>query len=322
MLRSMLRGASCLSCGLICLSVHMTYGQSYPSKPIRVLTSEPGSGPDFIARLVAQGITAGLGQQVVVDNRVGGAVLLEAAARMPADGYTLVVTGNPLWLLPLMQSVSYDAARDFAPITYTSSSPNIVVVYPTTPITSIKDLVASAKASPGKLNYSSGPSGSSNHLAAELFKSMTAVNMVRIPYKGSGQALLAVIGGETQVMFSPTAGAIPQIKSGKVRALAVTSAQPSSLAPGLPTVAASGVPGYEVVSLDAIFAPANTPPEIIARLNQEIVRYITRQDTRQKLFDSGLETVGSSVEELAAKMKTETATWSKVIKDAGIVRTD
>ena len=291
--------------------------QGYPDKPIRMLTSEAGGGSDFVARLVAQGMGAPLGQRVVVDNR--GMVSAEIAARAQADGYTLLLYGSPLWLSPFLRAqLPYDPVRDYAPVSVVVSTPNVVAVHPGVPVQSIAELLALAKARPGALNYSSASTGSTQHLAAELFKRMSGTDIVRIPYKGSGPALNAVIAGETQLMF-PSAGSVMQhVKAGRLRALAVTAAQPSALVPGLPTVAASGLPGYESVSPFGVFAPAKTPAAIVARLNRAIVQGLNDPDIKSRFLGAGVETVGSTPDELAAMLKSEMAKWGRLIKEAGI----
>jgi tripartite-type tricarboxylate transporter receptor subunit TctC len=294
--------------------------QDYPTKPIRIVAAAPGGGADIAARVIAQGITGGLGQQVIVDNR-GGSVAIPAqlAAQAPPDGYTLLFYGNPLWLFPLMQDKpSYDPVAEFAPITVAVSYPNLLVVHPSLPVKSVKELIALAKAKPGTLNYGSGVAGGSPQLSAELFKSMAGVNIVHVPYKGAGPSVTALLGGETQLMFASTTAVGAQIKSGRLKALAVTSAQPSALTPGLPTVAASGVPGYESTALFGMLAPARTPAGIINRLNQEIVRVLNRSEVKERFFNSGAEVVGNSPEQFAAAIKSDIAKMGKVIREANI----
>lgn len=226
-------------------------GQSYPNKPLRLVTAAPGGGSDFASRLIAQGLTPSLGQQVIVDNRGGanGAIAAQTVADALPDGYTLLLYASTVWIVPFLQRVSYDPVRDFAPITLALSSPIILVVHPSVAAHSVKELIDLAKAKPGALNYASSSSGSPNHLAAELFKAMANINIAHIPYKGGGPALRALIGGEVQLMFATAGGAVPHISSGRLRALAVTSAQPSVLFPALPTVAASGLPDYEAATV-------------------------------------------------------------------------
>ena len=308
-----------LSIALISLTgVHSACAQNFPNKPIRIITSEIGGGADFVARIVAQGLSEAMGQQFVIDNRGGVATIAaQLVAKAPADGYTLLFYGSSMWILPFLQSTPYDPVKDFAPITWVVSLPNIVVVHPSLPVKSIKELIALAKARPGELNYGSGTTGTPTHLAAELFKSMANVNIARIAYKGAGPALTAVLGGEVHLQFATPSISAPHIKSGRLRALAVTSAKPSALVPGLPTVAAT-VPGYESISINAMFAPAGTPAAIVNRLNQETVRFLKRPDTAERLLNAGVEVVANTPEEFAVAMKADMASIGKVIKDAGI----
>jgi tripartite-type tricarboxylate transporter receptor subunit TctC len=304
--------------GVMILGTGAASGQNYPNKPIRILTSEPGGSLDFAARLIAPGLGSRLGQQVIVDNR-NSIIAVETAARAAPDGYTLLFSGSTLWLAPLMrESVLWDPVRDFAPITLAVSSPNVVVVHPSLPVKSVKELIALAKARPGELNYSTAAPGTSSHLAAELFKATAGVNMAGIPYRGAGPALNALIGGQVQLMFPNAATAVPHINSGRIMAVAVTSAQPSRLVPGVPTAAASGLPGYEAASVNAMFAPAKTGKGIVNRLNQEIVQVLGLPEVKERFFKSGVETVGTSAEELAASIRAEVASMGKVIKNAGI----
>ena len=298
-----------LSCGTV-------QGQNYPNKPVRILTAEAGGGGDVFARLLAQGMSAGLAQQFIVDNRPG-TLSIEMAARSAPDGYTLLFHASAIWLMPFMRnSVAWDPIRDFAPISIPDSAFNIVVAHPSLTVKTVRDLIALAKARPGELNYGAS-SGGATHLAAEMFKQMAGVNIVRIPYRGNGPALNDLIGGQIHLMFPVAAAVLPHIKTHRVRALAITSARGSDLVPDLPTVAAT-VPGYESVSIHAMMAPAGTPAAIINRLNQEIIRVINLPDVREKFLKATTEVVGSTPEQLAAVIKLEMARMGKVIKDAGI----
>ena len=311
--------ARTLVTGVMLLAVSTAPGQSFPNRTLRIVTSEPGSSSDFIARLIAQGITGGLGRAVIVENRGGGMLAGDVVLRAPPDGHTLLLNGSSLWLAPFMrESVAYDPVRDYMPITLAASAPNVLVVHPLLPVDSVKALVALAKSRPGELNYGSGSTGAPSHLSAELFKALASVNIVRIPYKGSGPTINALLAGQVQLMFiSPTAVA-PHMRSKKLRALAVSTQQPSALAPGLPTIAAGGLPGYESASTFGILAPANTPPAIITRLNQEMTQALIKADAKERLFLAGLETVAGTPEEFAAAMKSDMAKWGKLIRDAGI----
>jgi len=295
--------------------------QGYPVKTVRIITAEPGGGNDFAARVLAQGLTRSLGQQFIIENRggAGGAIAAETAAKAQPDGYSLLLYAGNVWTIPLLRSnAQYDFARDFAPVTWVAKSPNTVVVHPSLPVKSIKDLIAFAKARPGQLNYASGGSGSATHLSMELFKSMAGLNIVRVPYKGNGPAVNDLIAGQVQVMFSTAATVAPHLTSGRLRALAVTSAEPSQLAPGLPTVASSGLPGYESISIYGLFAPSKTPAAIVRQLSQESAQYLKTVEVKERFFKAGVETVGSTPEEFAAAIKADVAKMAKVIRDAGI----
>ena len=304
---------------LVLMKAGAVSGQTYPNKPIRIVTGSVGSGLDVMSRLVAPGLASALGQPVIVENRSSAIIPAQAVSRSTPDGYTLLAHGVSFWILPLLQdSVPYDPVRDFAPITLAVSAPAILVAHPSLPAASVKELIALAKARPGELNYASALTGSINHLAAELFKAMAGVNIVRIPYKGTGPAINALIAGEAQLSFANAAAALPHVKSGRLKALAVTSAAPSALLPGMPTVAASGLPGYEAENMNGLFAPAKTPAAIVGRLNRECVRILNGPDVKEKFLNSGVEVIGSSPEKFAARIKSEIARMGKVIKDAGI----
>ncbi|HEU0290384.1 MAG TPA: tripartite tricarboxylate transporter substrate binding protein [Burkholderiales bacterium] len=309
-----------LALGMV-IGAGAAYGQNYPRKPIRLVTAEPGGGNDFSARLIVQGLGGSLGQPMIVDNRggAGGVIAADIVAKAQPDGYTLLLYANNIWIIPLLTSnAPFDVIRDFAPITWAAKSPNIMVVHPAVPVKSVEELIARAKARPGELNYGSGGNGSSTHLAAELFKSMAGVNIVRVPFKGNSPALNAMFAGEVHLMIVTAGTVAPHLKSGRLRALAVTSAQPSPLAPGLPTMAASGLPGYESIQIYGVFAPRKTDNAIVKRLNEEIVRVLERAEVKEKFLASGVEPVGSTPQLLASTIKSEIARMGKVIKDAGI----
>lgn len=291
--------------------------QNYPAKPVRVISSGVGGGADISARLLMPGLSAALGQQFIVDNRASGIIPGEIAARAPADGYNLLFYNNTMWVGPLFQQASYDALRDFVAITLVSRSPNILVVHPALPVKTVRQLIDLARARPGQLNYATGSSGASNHVAAELFKSMANVNMVRIPYKSGSQESADLMSGQVQIMFG-SASMTPYVRAGRLRALAVTSKDPSPLFPELPTVASAGLPGYESGSMYSMFAPAGTPPAIIGRLQQESAKVLQAAETKERYVRAGMEAVGSPSEELAALVRTDVARLSKLIKDAGI----
>ena len=291
--------------------------QDYPVRPVRIVASGVGSGGDIAARLIAQGIAGPLGQQVIVDNR-GGIIAGLTVVKAPPDGYMLLLQSGTLWVGPLLQSTPFDVVKDFAPISLITSEPNVLVVHPSLPAKSVKELIALAKAKPGELNYGSGATGSSNHLAGELFKAMAGVNIARISYKGIGLAIIDLLGGQVHMSFGTVGAVAPHIQSGRLRGMAVTSEKPSALLPELPTAAATGLPGYESGSPYGLFAPAKTPEAIIARLNQEIVRFINQPDARKRFLAGGSDPVGSSPELLAATIRFEITKWGRLIKDAGI----
>ncbi len=293
--------------------------QNFPAKAIRIVAPEAGGGADFVVRLVAQGMTGGLGQQVIVDNRGGSAAIpADLVAKASATGYTLLFHGGTVWMLPLLQSsVPYDMARDFAPLTLVANSPSFIAVHPSLAATSVKELIVVAKARPGQLNYGSAISGSTPHLAVELFKAMAGVDIVRVSYKGAAPALNAVIAGEAQVIITVAASVAPHVKSGRLRGLAITSAEPSPMFPGVPTVAAT-LPGYEAGTMHVMFAPAGTPAPIVNRLQREVARVVNGAELKEKLYTAGIEGVGSTPEQLAATMKADVARMGKVIRDAGI----
>jgi tripartite-type tricarboxylate transporter receptor subunit TctC len=311
---SVLRAAAALLAVAACVAT--AQAQPFPTKPVRFVTSEPGGGNDIVARILADGLTTSLGQRVIVDNR--GIVAAEIAKNATPDGYTLLIYGANIWLMPFLRdNVPWDALRDFAPVTIAVQLPNILVVHPTLPVKSVRELIDYARARPGKLDYAAGTIGVSPHLSAELFKAMTHVDIVRVPYKGGGPALNGLIAGETQLMFPNAGSAIPHMKSGRVRALAVSSAQPSALTPGLPTIA-SAVPGYEFVAVICLYAPAKTPAAIIELLNREAVRVLRQPEVRERLFNAGNEVVANTPREFAAYMKADMQKMGKVIRDAGI----
>ena len=290
--------------------------QPYPAKPVRIVTSGVGGAGDVISRLLAQGIGPGLGQQVIVDNRASGSIPVDVAVKAPADGYTLLVYGSTVWLGPYLRENAPDPLRAFAPVTLASTAPNILVVHPALPVKSVKELIALTRARPGALNYGATGAGSSPHLAALLFKSMARVDIVRVAYKGAGAVLTDLIAGQVQMTFATASSVSPHLRSGRLRALGISSARPSPLLPELAPIAAT-LPGYESVSISGVFAPAGVPPAILQRLNQEIVRYLHTPDARQKFLAVGVETVGSTPDEFAAAMKIEMNRMGRLIRESG-----
>jgi tripartite-type tricarboxylate transporter receptor subunit TctC len=298
------------------LTVAPAQAQNYPVKPIRIVTSPAGGGNDFPARLIARALSGPLGQQIVVDNRAT-ILIADIVAKSPPDGYTLLVTGSAHWIGPLLDKVTYDAVRDFAPITLIDRAPSVLVVHPSMPVKSVKQFIALAKAKPGEMNFSVGGPGTSNHLGAILFNHMAGVNIVQIPYKGTGPALLAVMTGEVHAMFGSAGSVAPHMTAGRLRALAVGSAQPSRLAPGVPTVAQAGLPGYLSEALHALFAPAGTPPTVVALLNREVGNYLRSPEAQDIFLKAGIEPSPGTPEEFAAIMKSEVERISAVLRAAG-----
>lgn len=294
---------------------------NYPNRPLRMLAPEPGGGNEIAGRTIAQAISEGLGQNVVIENRGGasGVIAGEIVARAAPDGYTVLYYGSTIWLLPFLRNkVPFDPQRDFAPVSLVTRAPFFLFVHPSVTALNVKELIAYAKTHPGKLNYGSAGSGAATHLSAELFKSTAGVNIVRVPYKGSGLAASALVSGEVQMMFVSGVVGLVHVKAGRLRAMAVASAQPSPLAPEVPTMAASGLPGYEAASMSGMFAPAKTPPAIVNLLNTKIVQALNREDVKQRFLQAGTDAVGSTPAEFAAAISADMVKWSKVIRDAGI----
>lgn len=294
----------------------------YPKRPVRfIVPYVPGGAADIVGRMLAQKLTDTWGIPMVVDNRpgAGGNLGTSLVASASPDGYTLLM-GNvgPLAINPTLdKQLPYDPLKDFAPVTFLVAYPNVLVTNPSGP-SSVKELVALAKSQPGKLTFASAGTGSSTHLAAELLKSMAQVNMVHVPYKGGGQAVLDVMSGQVNIYFSSVLGALPHMKTGKLRALAVTSARRSSAAKNVPTMAESGFPGYEAINWVGVLAPARTPVPIIARLNSDIVGIFRQADTEQRLIALGGEPAAGSPDAFAKYMKSEISKWAKVIKESGV----
>ena len=305
--------------GALLLAAGLASAQNYPNKPVHVITSDAGGGSDIVSRAIGQALTPALGQQVVVENKGGGVLAGIAVKGAAPDGYTLLFYGATLWLLPLMRNgVPYDALRDFVPITMAVTTPAVLTVHPSLPVKSVKDLISLAKSHPGQLNYGSPAVGTSTHLAAELLKSMAHINLVRIGYRGGGAMLNDLIAGQIQVAFVVSTSVSQHVKSGRLHALAMSSLKRSPLFPDLPTIAATGLPGYESVSQTGYFAPAKTPDAIIARLNQEIVKVLHREDMKSRFLELGADVVGDAPQEFSATIKADMVKWGKVIKEAGI----
>lgn len=298
------------------------HAQTYPSQSIRfVVPFAAGGGADTTARILAQKLTEALGQSVVVDNRPGASAIIgtDIVAKSSPDGYTILLASSILTVNPGMgRKLPYDTARDFTPVSLLIKSPHLLAVHPSLPAKSVKELVALAKARPGQLTFASGSNGGASHLSGELFSSAAHIKMTNVPYRGSGQAVLAILTGEVSLGFNDVMTNLPQMKAGRLRGLAVTSLKRVSATPDLPTIAESGYPGFESGVWFGVLAPARTPQEIIARLNSELVKIIRRPEILQRFTAEGAEAVGNSPEQFGDYIKTETARWTKIIKGANI----
>jgi tripartite-type tricarboxylate transporter receptor subunit TctC len=298
------------------------FAQAYPTKPIRfVVPYPPGGGTDIIARIVQEKLIQGLGQPIVIENRggAGGAVGTEVVAKSAPDGYTILFTLSSHTINPLLYKLPFDVEADFAPISLVASLPQIIAAYPPLPVKNMQELIALAKANPGKLNFASVGNGSPSHIAGELLKLKAGIDLVHIPYKGGGPAVADAVAGQVQLLIVSIPAAMSQVKSGRLRPLAVTTLKRAPGAPEIPTVAESaGIPDYEVDSWFAMFAPAKTPPAIVARLQQEIARVVQLPEIKEKLLQQGADAVGGSSAELGRVVKSELRKWEAVIREAGI----
>ena len=317
------RAALSLAATLAILAPHAAAAaDAYPAKPVRfVVAFPPGGGTDIIARSIAQKLTERIAQQVVVDNRpgAGGNIGTDIVAKSAPDGYTMLMgSAGPLAInASLFGKMPFDPIKDLAPVTLAASTPNVLVVHPSLRAATVKELIALAKARPGEINFASSGHGTPAHLAGELFNSMAGVKMVHVPYKGAAPALADLLGGQVQLMFSTMPPALPHVKDGKLRALAVTSAKRSPAAPDLPTLDEIALPGFEANTWHGVVVPAGTPATIVARLNREIVAILHLPEVVERLSGQGAEPVGSTPEEFAAYIRSETLKWAKVVRDSG-----
>jgi len=308
---------------VLALSAAAAHAEAYPARPIRMIVAyPPGGGTDIVGRMVAQKLGEALGQSVVVENRGGasGNIGTELAARAAPDGYTILmgnVAPNAI-NVSLFRQLPFDPVADFVPVSLVASTPNILVVHPSTPARTVREVTALAKAKPGTLNFASAGVGSSSHLAGELFRILAGADIVHVPYKGAGPAMVDVLSGQVQLYFATMPAAMPHVKSGKLAPVAVTSAKRSHALPELPTIAESGVPGYEASTWYGLLAPAHTPGAVITRLHEGVVKILANPALHEKLAEQGFEPVGSSPEEFGAHINSEITKWSKVIHDAGI----
>ncbi len=306
------------SIALVLSGVTCTHAQNYPAKPIRVIDAyPPGGGTDIVARTIAPKFLEGQGQSWVVDSRAGaqGIIGAEIAAKSPPDGYTLLMYTTNFTIHPsIYKSLPYDFLQAFTPVTQTSSVPMILIVHPSVPARSIKELLTEARSKPGRINYASSGFGGITHMAGELLDNLANVKMTHIPYKGGAPSVAATLGGEVDLTFAATPVGIPHIRSGRVRALAVSSATRSAVIPALPTLAEAGVPDYDVTNEYGVVAPAGTPRAIVLKLQQEIARILNLPDVKERLMGIGAEPVGSTPEQFGEHLKSEVAKWEKVIR--------
>ena len=311
------------TCAIVCAAVlplHVT-AQTYPTKPIRMVVGFPAGGPtDIVSRTIAPRMSEGLGQSILVDNRggAGGVIATEQVAKSPADGYTLLMgtIGGIAVAMSLMPNRGYDTLRDLVPVTQAVTVTNLLVVHPSVPAKNVKELLAMARAKPGRLNYASSGNGTVTHLAGELFKLMGKVDITHVPFKGGAPALTALISGEVDLSYENSLVVTPHVKAGKVKALAVTGAKRSQLMPELPTISESGLPGYNASGWYGLFVPAATPKPIIARLHQEAVKALRMPDVVRTLSSQGAEPIGNTPEEFGAFVKAEIEKWSNLVKVA------
>jgi tripartite-type tricarboxylate transporter receptor subunit TctC len=305
---------------MLCAS--LAFAQAYPSKPIRIVVPYPPGGfNDTLGRTLAGKFTEAWGQPAVVENKPGGNTLIgsDAVAKAAPDGYTLLVVAFPFSVVPsLIKAMPYDTVRDFQPVILAATSPNLLVVHPSLPVKTVGELVALAKAKPGTLSYASTGNGSSNHISMELFKSLAGLDIVHVPYKGSGPAVTDLLGGQVQLMFDNTPNVLPQVKAGKLRALATSGIKRSSLTPDIPTVAEAGVAGYELMVWFGLVAPAGTPKEVVNKLNAEVTRILAMPDVRERFLAQGVEPVGGTPEQFGEHIKAQMEKWGKVVRDAGV----
>ncbi len=295
---------------------------TYPTKPLRIVVPFPAGGTtDILARAVAQKLSETLGQPAVVDNRpgAGGNIGAELVAKAPPDGHTLLMgtVGTHAINASLYAKMPYDHVRDFAPIILVAGVPNVLVVHPSVPVNNVQELIAYAKANPGKLNFASSGSGTSIHLSGELFKTMAGVQMAHVPYKGSAPAVTDLLGGQVQLMFDNLPSALPHIKAGKLKALAVTSATRAATLPDVPTIAESGLAGFDATSWFGLLAPAGTPQPIIARLNSEVAKWLASAEAKEKMAALGANPTGHATDEFVRHIAAETSKWAKVVKESG-----
>jgi len=318
----MARVCAAMAAALLCVWSNFGLSQTYPAKAIRlVVPSSPGGGTDIVGRVLAQKLSEALGQPVVVENRAGAGTMIgnEFVAKSPPDGYTLLMGISTLAILPAMYTtMRYDALKDFAPISQAVTVPNVLVVHPSLPARNVKELIVLARSRPGQLAAGSAGTGTNPHLSLELFRSLAHIDVVHEPYKGSGQSIVGLISGEIALNFISVPTAVPHLKTGKARALGVTTAKRSEAVPDLPTIAEAGLRGYEATQWFGVLAPAGTPRPIIERLHREVTTALQAPDVKKHLATEGAEVVAGTPEQFESYLRSETEKWARVIKAAGI----
>ena len=304
------------------IAASVAIAQPYPARPIRIIVPQsPGASTDITARLVAQGLNDAFKQPVIVDNRPGssGIAGTELVARAAPDGYTLMVVASSFSINPALgRKLPYDSIRDFTTVVQLSKFPNMLAAHPSAPVKTLQDVMALAKAKPGQITYASAGVATGTHMTAELLKYMTGIDLLHVPYKGGGPAMTAAMGGQTQLLVATSVGLLPHVRAGKLRAIAVTSTKRSAAAPDIPTIAESGVPGYEHEPWNGMFGPAGIPKAVLARINAEVVRVLNSPEAKKALEGDGADIVGGTPEQFGTVLKAEIAKWTKVAKAAGI----
>jgi tripartite-type tricarboxylate transporter receptor subunit TctC len=317
-MRTVLRSLAATAFILAAVQAPTAPAQEYPSKPIRFFV---GPGPDVLARLIGQKLTEAWGHQVVVDRRpaAGGVVAADTVAKAPPDGYTLLLsTASYTVSASLYPKLPYDFVKDLAPVSLLASLPFLLVAHPSVPAGNTRELIQLARAHPGQLNYASSGNGTTAHLAGEMLKNMARVSIVHVPYKGTTEGVTDLIGGQVHLMFAIIQSSLPYVKSGKLKALGISSVKPSAAAPGVPSMAESGLPGYEFISWNGVHVPAGTPKPIVTKLHGELIKALAQADIKERMFNLGMEPAGNTPEEFAVLVRNDIAKWGKVIRESGV----
>jgi tripartite-type tricarboxylate transporter receptor subunit TctC len=317
-MRTVLRWLAATAFVLAAVHAPAAPAQEYPSRPIRFFV---GPGPDVLARLIGQKLTEAWGHQVVVDRRpaAGGVVAADTVAKAPPDGYTLLLsTGSYTVSASLYPKLPYDFVKDLAPVSLLASLPFLLVAHPSVPAGNTRELIQLARAHPGQLNYASSGNGTTAHLAGEMLKNMARVSIVHVPYKGTTEGVTDLIGGQVHLMFAIIQSSLPYVKSGKLKALGISSVKPSAAAPGVPSMAESGLPGYEFISWNGVHVPAGTPKPIVTKLHGELIKALAQADVKERMFNLGMEPAGNTPEEFAVLVRNDIAKWGKVIRESGV----